>query len=55
MRNQVRLMMGQLFELGKHNITLEEVAKSISNETDKKPLMVIAAASGLHLMEVKFK
>jgi len=54
MRNQVRLMMGQLFELGKHNITLEEVEKSISDDTDKKALTVIAAASGLHLIKVNF-
>jgi tRNA pseudouridine38-40 synthase len=55
MRNQVRLMMGQLFELGKHNISLEDVRKSLSNDSDKESLTVIAAASGLHLMKVDFE
>lgn len=55
MRNQVRLMMGQLFELGKHNISLEKIEKSLLNEPNKKSLTVIAPASGLHLISVDFE
>ena len=54
MRNQVRLMMGQLFELGKHNMDLIELERSLSDSENKKSLTVIAPASGLHLIEVNF-
>lgn len=48
MRNQVRLIMGQLLELGRKNITLEDLKDSISG-TNKEPLQQIAPSSGLVL------
>ncbi|MBD81520.1 MAG: tRNA pseudouridine(38-40) synthase TruA [Crocinitomicaceae bacterium] len=54
MRNQVRLMMGQLFELGKGNTSLDGLQYSVSTVMDKKPLTVIAPASGLHLIDIQF-
>ena len=54
MRNQVRLMMGQLFELGRGNITLETLEKSLLEDVDKGHLNYIASASGLTLYNIKF-
>lgn len=54
MRNQVRLMMGQLFELGRGNITLETLKSSLLDDVDKSHLNYIASASGLTLHNVKF-
>lgn len=51
MRNQVRLMMGQLIELGKHKISLNDLEKSLS-EPDDTHLEYIAPASGLMLHKV---
>lgn len=53
MRNQVRLMMGQLLRLGRHEIRLEDIQYSLTGE-DKTPLPVIAPASGLILNRIKF-
>lgn len=53
MRHQVRLMMGQLFELGKGNIDLNDLQSSIGNP-DNQPLDRIAPASGLMLNKVDF-
>lgn len=53
MRNQVRLMMGQLVKLGKHEITLEELEKTLLG-TDKTPFNYIAPASGLMLHKTEF-
>lgn len=53
MRNQIRLMMGQLIELGKHDITLEEIQESLSGK-DRSHLNFIAPASGLILNSITF-
>jgi len=54
MRNQVRLMMGQLFELGRGNITLVELENSIAENAGISHFNYIASASGLTLHKVKF-
>ena len=51
-RNQVRLIMAQLVELGKGNITLETLKKSLV-ERAQIPFKTIAPASGLILYETK--
>lgn len=51
-RNQVRLIMAQLVELGKGNITLETIKKSLV-ERAQIPFKTIAPASGLILYETK--
>lgn len=53
MRNQVRLMMGQLFELGKGNITLKDIETSLTGNNTNY-FNEIAPQSGLILQEVKF-
>jgi tRNA pseudouridine38-40 synthase len=53
MRNQIRLMMGQLIALGKGDITLADIEKSLEGN-DSEPLNFIAPASGLILQEVTF-
>ncbi len=53
MRHQVRLMMGQLFELGKGNINLNDLRVSIENPDDEA-LDSIAPASGLMLNKIDF-
>lgn len=53
MRHQVRLMTGQLFELGKGNISLEELKKSLDNPGDSS-FDTIAPASGLMLNKIDF-
>ncbi len=54
MRHQVRLIMGTLFSLGKGEITLDDIAESLKNSTEK-PLYYIAPASGLMLNGVKYQ
>jgi tRNA pseudouridine38-40 synthase len=54
MRNQVRLIMGQLFELGKQHITLEELEFSLTGK-ETTYFNEIAPQSGLILQNVKFK
>jgi len=54
MRNQVRLMMGQLFELGRGNITIEDLKNSLAEDITKGHFNYIASASGLTLYNVKF-
>ena len=53
-RNQVRLMMGQLYELGKGSITLNNIKESLENENGPH-FNYIAPASGLMLHKVHFK
>lgn len=53
MRNQIRLMMGQLLRLGRGEITLEDIAYSLSNPNEI-PLDCIAPPSGLILNKVNF-
>ncbi|MBL4652082.1 MAG: tRNA pseudouridine(38-40) synthase TruA [Flavobacteriales bacterium] len=53
MRNQVRLIMGQLLLLGKGEITLEKIEKSLQNPDDV-PLGNIAPPSGLILHSITY-
>jgi tRNA pseudouridine38-40 synthase len=53
MRNQIRLMMGQLVRLGKGEITIKALAESL-NGSAEEALHFIAPASGLILQEVGF-
>ena len=54
MRNQIRLMMGQLIRLGKDEISLEDIKNSLL-EPDDIPLDYIAPPSGLILDKVNFE
>ncbi|MCG8689336.1 MAG: tRNA pseudouridine(38-40) synthase TruA [Desulfobacterales bacterium] len=54
MRHQIRLMMGQLFALGKNEIGLKDIQTSLLGE-DKRPFKTIAPASGLILNTIDFK
>lgn len=54
MRNQVRLMMGQLIQLGRGEITLEQLQYLIDHKREK-PLTFIAPASGLILDHIEFE
>lgn len=54
MRNQVRLMMGQLILLGKHEISLTDLRNMLVQRTET-PLTFIAPASGLILDAISFE
>ncbi len=54
MRNQIRLMMGTLIDLGKHKLTLQDVKDSLVPESRIK-MDYIAPASGLILNSVEFE
>ncbi|MFK7900186.1 MAG: tRNA pseudouridine(38-40) synthase TruA [Cyclobacteriaceae bacterium] len=54
MRYQIRLMMGELIELGRGNTTLEKIAASLENP-DGKVVSYIASASGLILNKLSFE
>ncbi|WP_034039809.1 pseudouridine synthase [Wocania ichthyoenteri] len=53
MRNQIRLMMGTLIDLGKGKLTLNDIKLSLKGETAKK-MDYIAPASGLILNKIDF-
>ncbi len=53
LRNQIRLMMGQLLRLGRGEIGLEEIKKTLT-KPDEIPLDCIAPPSGLILNKVRF-
>lgn len=54
-RNQIRIMMGTLFNLGLGKVTLEDIQKSlILDNTETYPIGFIAPASGLILHDVNF-
>lgn len=53
MRNQVRLMMGQLIALGQHQITLKTLDQMLISRSEQ-PLTSIAPASGLILDHIEF-
>ncbi|MDY0781343.1 tRNA pseudouridine(38-40) synthase TruA [Tenacibaculum sp. IB213877] len=55
LRNQIRLIMGALAELGKGNYDLQFIKDSLNPNTDMDFLKTIAPASGLHLHKVSFK
>ena len=52
LRYQIRLMMGTLFELGKHKIGLDHIRTSLKSDNDRAPLKVIAPSSGLQLYAI---
>jgi tRNA pseudouridine38-40 synthase len=54
MRNQIRLMMGQLIRLGKGEISLEDIRQSLV-DPDEVPLDYIAPPSGLILDKVRLQ
>ncbi len=54
MRNQIRLMMGTLIELGQGKRTLEEIRISLTNENTYN-MQYIAPASGLILKSISFQ
>lgn len=53
MRNQIRLMMGQLLRLGRGEINLMDIRQSLK-DPDDRPLEYIAPPSGLILSKVNF-
>jgi len=53
MRHQVRLIMGQLLRLGRHETDLESIRETLSGP-DTAPLRTIAPASGLMLYDIRF-
>lgn len=54
MRNQIRLIMGRLFRLGNHEITLNEIQNSL-DKPSASPEYFIAPASGLMLHQMRFE
>lgn len=52
--NQIRLMVARLIQLGLGEISEDDIKADLSSE-DPQLLRKIAPASGLHLMDVKFK
>jgi len=54
LRNQIRLMMGQLYQLGKGDLTLDELKESLSGKNVSN-FEYIAPASGLILQKIYFK
>lgn len=55
LRYQIRLIMATLFELGKGNLTIDEIKESLQKQNDRKALRNIAPASGLQLYNIEFK
>lgn len=55
LRYQIRLMMGVLVELGKHERSLDYIVDSLKETNDRKFLRNIAPGSGLQLYHVEFK
>jgi tRNA pseudouridine38-40 synthase len=54
-RNQIRIMMARIFQLGKGEIDLEFIKNSLLNPDVLLPITYIAPASGLILQSVDFK
>lgn len=54
MRNQIRLMMGALFDLGKGKLSLDDIKNSLTVENTAK-MEYIAPASGLILSKIDFE
>lgn len=54
LRNQIRLMMGALFELGKGNYSIDFIKETLNPNSDVEFLKTIAPASGLHLYNIDF-
>ena len=54
LRYQIRYMMAVLLEVGRHNMSLEDVKHSISEENDGSSWHFVAPSSGLQLYAVDF-
>ncbi|MDT7833470.1 tRNA pseudouridine(38-40) synthase TruA [Flavobacteriaceae bacterium S356] len=55
LRYQIRLMMGALVELGRGNLSLNDIEESLIEKIDRKDTLAnIAPGSGLHLYNVEF-
>jgi len=54
LRYQIRLMMAVLIELGKYNISLNDIVNSLVEDNDREPFYVIVPGSGLHLFSVEY-
>ncbi len=54
LRYQIRLMMGVLVELGRHEITLQYIIDSLKEDNDSVFLKNIAPGSGLQLYDIIF-
>ncbi|MFV0566579.1 MAG: tRNA pseudouridine synthase A [Flavobacteriaceae bacterium] len=54
MRNQIRLIMGTLIDLGKHKLSLDDIKHSLKQDVFVK-LEYIAPASGLILNKIEFE
>jgi len=54
-RNQIRIMMARIMQLGKGEIDIEFIRKSLSHPEEIVPITYIAPASGLILQSVNFK
>jgi tRNA pseudouridine38-40 synthase len=54
MRNQIRLMMGTLIDLGKHKLSLDDIKMSLQPNSNVK-MNYIAPASGLILKNIDFE
>lgn len=55
LRYQIRLMMATLFEVGKGNLDLDFIKKSLKENNDRKFMRNIAPASGLQLYDIDLK
>lgn len=55
LRYQIRLMMATLFEVGKGNLDLDFIEKSLKENNDRKFMRNIAPASGLQLYDIDLK
>ncbi len=55
LRYQIRLMMGVLVELGKHEKPLDYIIDSLKENNDRKFLRNIVPGSGLQLYHIEFK
>ena len=55
LRYQIRLMMGALIQLGKGEITLEQIVDSLKEKKDRQIMTSIAPGSGLILNSVEFQ
>ncbi len=54
-RNQIRIMMARIMQLGKGEVDLESLRKSLTEPDELFPITYIAPASGLILQSVDFK
>ena len=54
-RNQIRIMMARIMQLGKGEVDLESLKKSLTEPDELFPITYIAPASGLILQSVDFK